>query len=240
MRSESSLTRLGKLIVIEGAGGVGKTTQVGLLVERLRQQGYDAQEISFPQYHLEPYGPVIRDYLDGAYGDPNQIHPDLIALLYAQDRQNARPWLEEGLKDGCLFVASRYVASNAAYQAVKLPEDERADWLDWLLTVEYERLRVVWEDVCVVLLAEAEVSARSIDDRAVTTGLATDARDGHERDLAHLRAVGEIYRQLAHQLPDWHPLEVTDRTGQKLRPRDEVQEDIWRLVAPYLPPTTGA
>ena len=41
---------MGKLIVIEGLDGCGKTTQVNLLPQKLKELGFDSKLISFPDY----------------------------------------------------------------------------------------------------------------------------------------------------------------------------------------------
>ena len=53
---------MGKLIVIEGTDGSGKSTQFKLLTQRLTREGRDFRQIVFPQYS-EPSSALIRMYL---------------------------------------------------------------------------------------------------------------------------------------------------------------------------------
>jgi len=48
-KSKSSKPR-GKLIVLDGTDGAGKTTQTAMLVKTLRAQGYEVELADFPQY----------------------------------------------------------------------------------------------------------------------------------------------------------------------------------------------
>ena len=55
---------MGKLIVLEGTDGVGKSTQFSLLKNRLAETGLDFRTVVFPQYS-EPSSALIRMYLGG-------------------------------------------------------------------------------------------------------------------------------------------------------------------------------
>ena len=44
---------MGKLIVIEGTDGSGKSTQFRLLTQRVENEGYKFQKLVFPQYQEE-------------------------------------------------------------------------------------------------------------------------------------------------------------------------------------------
>ena len=50
---------MGKLIVIEGTDGTGKSTQFAMLTRRLKEEGTAFRRIQFPQY-LEPSSALIH------------------------------------------------------------------------------------------------------------------------------------------------------------------------------------
>ncbi len=74
----------GKLIVVEGTDGSGKTVQTKLLTERLSKEGYQVQMTDFPQYGKSFFANMIEKYLKGEFGWPQELrdhlkkHPCLI------------------------------------------------------------------------------------------------------------------------------------------------------------------
>ena len=55
----------GKLIVLEGTDGSGKTTQAGLMAQRLEREGVPFRQISFPRYG-SGFAKPVELYLQGA------------------------------------------------------------------------------------------------------------------------------------------------------------------------------
>src|SRR3989338_1198424 len=58
----------GKLIVIEGPDGSGKTEQWNLLATRMQKEGHKTELLDFPQYSKVSAG-LINNYLRGIYGE---------------------------------------------------------------------------------------------------------------------------------------------------------------------------
>ena len=74
----------GKLIVIEGADGAGKATQVGMLKERLTGEGISVETMEFPRYEETFFGSYIREWLDEVHGNFIELDPRLAAMLCGQ------------------------------------------------------------------------------------------------------------------------------------------------------------
>ena len=65
---------MGKLIVIEGIDGSGKSTQYKKLRERLENEGRDFRTLVFPRYD-NPSSALIRMYLGGEFGsNPDDVN----------------------------------------------------------------------------------------------------------------------------------------------------------------------
>ena len=132
---------MGKLIVIEGTDGSGKSTQFRLLTQRLENENIAFQKIVFPQYS-EPSSALIRMYLGGEFGtNPSDVNAYAASTFYAIDRYASYKkiwgqWYEQG----GLVVCDRYTTSNAVHQASKEPEETRQAFLKWLYDFEYDRL----------------------------------------------------------------------------------------------------
>ena len=58
---------MGKLIVIEGLDGSGKSTQLELLNKNLKAQNIDCKAVSFPDYD-SPSSTLVKMYLAGDFG----------------------------------------------------------------------------------------------------------------------------------------------------------------------------
>ncbi len=143
---------MGKLIVIEGTDGSGKSTQFKLLAERLEREGFLFRHLEFPQYS-EPSSALIRMYLGGEFGkNPEDVNAYAASAFYAVDRYASykKVW-GEWFEQGGTVLCDRYTTSNAVHQASKEPEENRAAFLNWLEEFEYTHLGLPRPDLTVYL-----------------------------------------------------------------------------------------
>ena len=127
------------LIVIEGLDGSGKSTQVKRLEKYLEEVSSELEYIHFPRYDSAVYGELIGKFLRGGFGSIDSVHPQLVALLYAEDRHYAAPMMRQVIERGGTVLLDRYVYSNVAYQCAKVRnEEEREELRQWILHTEYE------------------------------------------------------------------------------------------------------
>ena len=124
---------MGKLIVIEGTDGSGKSTQFKRLTERLQEEGKTFQKLVFPQY-AEPSSALIRMYLGGEFGSkPTDVNAYAASAFYAVDRYASykKVW-GEYYEQGGLILSDRYTTSNGVHQASKEAPENRNKFLHWL------------------------------------------------------------------------------------------------------------
>jgi dTMP kinase len=133
----------GKLIVIYGSNNLGKTTQAKLLVEKLKQQGLQAEYLKYPIYDIEPTGPQIDKILRS--GQAQTISEIELQELYAQNRRDFQPKLKEKLDQGINIVAEDYIGTGLAWGVTKGAELEE-------LTQQNQGL--ITEDVIILLDGE--------------------------------------------------------------------------------------
>src|SRR5690349_7778179 len=102
----------GKLIVFEGAEGVGKTTQIRLLAEHLGSRGRDVIAVR------EPGGTVVGDEIRRLLLDPaSDIAPRAEALLFMASRaQLVERVIRPAVERGDIVLVDRFFLSTFAYQ----------------------------------------------------------------------------------------------------------------------------
>ena len=106
----------GKFIAIYGINGIGKTTQVEILVEYLQSQGKVASRLKYPVYNLEPEGPFIYQYLrNPEFRAKNELTTDELQQKYADNRERYEPELKKRLEAGEWIVAEDYVGTGIAW-----------------------------------------------------------------------------------------------------------------------------
>ena len=106
----------GKFIAIYGINGIGKTTQVEMLVEYLKKKGKKAARLKYPVYDLEPEGPFIYKYLrDPKFRSKNELSTHELQKKYADNRKRYEKTLISRLKKGEWIVAEDYIGTGIAW-----------------------------------------------------------------------------------------------------------------------------
>jgi dTMP kinase len=139
---------------------------------------------------------------------PLGASPRATAMMFALDRANSRPELDALTRAHDVVIIDRYVASNAAYGAARLPAAERDDFPSWVADLELGALALPAPDLQVLLripveTARAGARARADLDRA-------RALDSFEADDGLQERCARVYEDLAAR--DWvSPWLVVDR-----------------------------
>lgn len=175
---------MGKLIVIEGLDGSGKSTQLELLPKRLAEKGIKTKTVSFPDYD-NPSSTLVKMYLGGDFGNkPGDVNAFAASVFYTVDRYASFKQKWEGFyNNGGTVVAGRYTTSNAVHQASKLPPLKWEDYLSWLYDFEYNKIGIPKPDAVIFLDMPVEVSQKLLDNRYDKNG---GKKDIHELDTEYL------------------------------------------------------
>lgn len=220
---------MGKLIVIEGTDGSGKSTQFRLLTGRLESEQVKFQKLVFPQYS-EPSSALIRMYLGGEFGkSPSDVNAYAASAFYSVDRYASYrkvwgKWYEEG----GLVVSDRYTTSNAVHQASKEPEDKREDFLNWLYDFEYDKLGLPRPDLVIYLDVPTDFTEKMLRHRETETHTQADI---HEQDTQYLATCRRMGRAAAAHY-GWTVIRCV-RDG-AMRSMEDIHEEIYRHVAACL------
>jgi dTMP kinase len=155
---------MNKFIVIEGLDGAGKSTQVRLLLEYFDRKGLKTKFIHFPTTEkMGVYGDLIARFLRGEFGKLEEVHPQLVALIFALDRMDFAPTINRWLADGYTVLADRYVLSNIAFQCAKLKtEAEKAFLSKWIYDFEFDYNKIPRPDVSLYLEVPFSFTKKSL------------------------------------------------------------------------------
>ena len=215
---------MGKLIVIEGLDGSGKSTQLSLLPDRLSEKGIDCRTVSFPDYESDSSA-LVKMYLAGKFGTkPSDVNPYAASAFYTVDRYASyKSVWGEYYNAGGTVVSGRYTTSNAVHQTSKLPESEWKAFLDWLYDFEYGKIAIPKPDKVIFLDMPVGVSQKLLDRRYSAGG----GKDIHESDTEYL----ENCRKAAVFTADYSGWSIIPcAAGGEPRTVEEISKDILKEV----------
>ena len=220
---------MGKLIVIEGTDGSGKSTQFRLLTQRLEQEGHAFRQLEFPQY-AEPSSALIKMYLGGEFGsNPSDVNAYAASSFYAVDRYASykKVW-GDWYENGGLVLSARYTTSNAVHQASKEPEEKQRDFMAWLYEFEYDKLGLPKPDLVIYLDVPTDFTEKMMRSREAATNTTADI---HEQDLTYLATCRRTGKAAA-EFYGWTVIDCV-RDG-VMGSIEDIHEEIYRHVAACL------
>lgn len=216
----------GKLYVIEGAGdGMGKSTQLEMLITRFKIEGQEIYTHHFPSYNTY-HGKPVEEYLSGSYGTAKNLSPYFIHSLYAQDR--AISWLtklKSKYDEGKILLMDRYTSSSLLYQAATIENlDERKEFLKFASDYEFNKLGIKEPDNVLFLYASFDLITDLRNNRETNDGI---DKDIHERDLDYMKKVYDNAMFVANYL-NWDMINCEENG--KMRSREDIHEEVYRLI----------
>lgn len=216
---------MGKLIVIEGTDGSGKSTQFRLMSEHLQRDGVAFRHIVFPRYSEESSA-LIRMYLGGQFGTkPTDVNAYAASSFYAVDRYASykMDW-GQWYESGGLVLSDRYTTSNAVHQASKETGADREKFLQWLYDFEYAKMGLPKPDLIIYLDVPTDYTDKLLRHREQDTNTKADI---HEKDMQYLATCRECGRSAA-AFYGWKVIDcVKDGT---MRTIEDIHNEIYAAV----------
>ena len=239
----------GKLIVIEGCDGSGKSTQIELLKERAPK---GTSFFKFPTY--DEYGKSVTSYLK-AKDRLDKVDGYQATIFYLHDMLCAyKSKLEKELNNGKTIVLDRYVTSNIYHQIVKLhldDEDNDASWhtfetrynpavlpqhmrqyINWVSDLAYYKLSLPHPSQTFFLSMTANNIATLREKRLIELGEKDNTHnDIHENNKKYMDRVNTIGPVIANYL-NWDIISTDDSKDgiEKILTPNEISDIIYNKI----------
>ena len=215
----------GKLIVLEGIDGSGKSAQYRRLCAKFERDGIDYHHIVFPRYDKDSSA-LLRMYLNGQFGShPDDVNAYTASTFYAVDRfaSYKQDW-GSIYEEGGLILSDRYTTSNAVHQGSKLSDEELPAYFSWLADLEYGKMGLPQPDLVIYLDVDIGTSLARMRHRQERTNTTADI---HEKDIRYLKRCLHTADKAA-DFFGWKRIPYLN-DGQE-RDIDEKNEEIYRLI----------
>lgn len=221
----------GKLIVLEGNQGLGKTTQNRLLEIYCNTHNIPCAAFYFPRYDTF-FGEMSAAFLRGEYGDVDDISPYFVALIFANDRLCAKPEIERALDEGKLVICDRWPTSNMAIQAAKIDDlEQRSKFIKWIETLEFQIFGLPQPNLTLYLRAEPKVSLQHLHSKFAAKHL-NGKPDIEEASEELIIRSFEQYEKLRSTLPNWITVDLVqvENNHELVLSAAEVHKKIIRIL----------
>jgi len=210
----------GTFITFEGIDGSGKSTQLRLLNNFLRANGWNALVTR------EPGGTPVGLRLRAALLDATEeVDPLTELLVFAADRaQHVRRVILPALEAGHIVISDRYADATVAYQGAGrgFPPELIAE----IVQLATEGLK---PDLTVLFDVEIEESTSRTTRRSTGKSSSKSGRDRLDIENAEFHSrVREAYLRIAHAEPE--RVKVVDASG----PVEQTQERVRDVVVTFL------
>lgn len=216
---------MGKLYIIEGIDGSGKTTQAALLKKRMTDAGIQVMQIKFPMYE-QPFSAPVRMYLAGEFGSqPTDVNAYAASTFYAVDRYSSykKIWGEAYLS-GTVILSDRYVTSNMIHQGSKLDAPQALTFFDWAEDFEYNKMGLPRPDGVFFLDVPPNISLHQVEHRY---GGDEGKKDIHEKDCLYLK---KCYDTAILACERGYMKRIECVSGGKLKDIQTINDSIYKMI----------
>ena len=216
---------MNKLISIEGTDCAGKSTQLSLLMKRLKEANILIESFKFPNYD-SPTGEIVGEYYLGRNGKgcfkegASKVDSKVSALYFAADRKYNIPIVEKMLEKTNVIL-DRYVDSNIAYSGAKIEDkEERYKIYQFLIDLEYGLLELPKPEIKILLYMPSEFA------KILKSGR-EEKPDELEKDEKYMKNVEKAYLEVA-KLLDYKVINCVK--DQKIRSIEDINDELFNYV----------
>ena len=199
----------GNFIAFEGIDGSGKSTQVQILTEKLKQEGIYCYTTMEPTD--SPIGSLIHQIMTGRIKADNKV----IAALFAADRLdhllNDINGIVSKINEGITVISDRYYFSSYAYHSVDMP-------MDWVIQANGQSSSILRPTATIFIDTDPDTAMERI----------AKNRDHQElfEKKSRLVKVREKYLEAFEKLKEEERILVIDGN----RSVQEIADHIWEQV----------
>ena len=213
----------GKLIVIEGLDGSGKTTQIELLKSEISDK--NIHQIKLPDYDSES-STLVKMYLQGEFGkEPEDVNAYATSAFFAVDRfANFKIKWKKYYDSGDIIISDRYTTSNAYHQATKIPKENWSEYFGWLENFEYNLIGIPKPDTVIYLDMPVEISQKMMTGRYKGD---ESKKDIHESNIDYLKNC-RVAALVAAEKMGWHVIKCNNED--KPRRIEEIGKEVLEIV----------
>jgi dTMP kinase len=219
------IVKRGIFITFEGTEGCGKSTQSGILTERLRALGYQVRILREPGG--TPIGEEIRHTLKHSHQNHAMTAEAELLLMNASRAQLVREVIRPALAAGEIVVCDRFYDSSTAYQGF----GRQLDLAQVKAIIEFA-VGETKPDLTLLLTVSGKTSGQRLRSRQATSPAVRDRIE--EADQAFFDRVAKGFAALLASEPERVRL-VDGSPAVEL-----VSSAIWELVEPILPKPAGS
>lgn len=220
-------------LTVEGADGIGKSTQIKLLTEHVKKFNKSVQLFDFPSKSGSPIGELIGSFLRGKH---KEVTPEFLSLAFAIDRRNLMTEITKSEESNTIGIADRFVLSNIAFQCAKLNSEQKRRRLTKLIEwVEYEVLDLPHPTLELVLIAPQHYFVEGLHmerSNSANREYSGGRADVHEMATGLQSKVNDFYASLedGEHLKKFN---IFGHTGQR-KTAAELHSEIWDCVSSML------
>lgn len=143
----------GNFIAFEGIDGSGKSTQISLLIERLKKEGIYCYSTMEPT--SSPIGSLIHQIMTGRIKTDNRV----IAGLFVADRLdhllNEVDGILSKINEGITVITDRYYFSSYAYHSVDMP-------MEWVIKANEQSSMILKPTITIFIDVDPDIAVGRI------------------------------------------------------------------------------